>query len=96
MDFREPLRAVLHGARVELVPLDGGRPLVPEFRVELDEHELGEISAPWIAPGRESVAISGLAPGAYRLVATLHDGRRIERDVELAGRHTTTVRLAPE
>lgn len=93
--FREPLRPVVAGAKVELWRAESSTAIVPEFSVETPELELRALCLPYIAPGRECISISAIPPGTYRLVAVLDDGRRIEREVELPEGSTTTVTLAP-
>jgi hypothetical protein len=95
-DWRVSLQEVVGGASVELHPLPAGAPVRPEFSVELPESaELRKLVVPWIAPGRECISVSGLAPGPHRLVVELADGRPLEQRVELEERGTTSVSIAP-
>lgn len=89
------LQRTLGGARIELHAERGGPPLVCQFAVGLPEWEQLSVPRPWIAPGRECVLLTPLAPGSYRLRAHLHDGRVLERTLELASERATVVELGP-
>lgn len=89
------LQRALGGAQIELHAERGGPPLVCEFAVGLHEWEQLSVPRPWIAPGRECVLLTPLAPGSYRVRAILLDGRVLERTVELGPGPGTALELGP-
>jgi hypothetical protein len=94
-DWSATLREPLRGARIELLPLAGGRPIETEFSVAVPGAEAGKLRAPWAAPGRECVTISALPPGSYLVRAFLADGRVLERPITLVFGPTNVVELGP-